>query len=157
MDGREKLTNSNSSESADDIIKVIAKGGGIALSGNILGQAISFSLHIILGRVLGPASYGLYVLGLSIIGILQAVSSLGLDQGVVRFCSIYKGMKNSAGVKGTILLSLKLSFIAGIIITLNLFIFADQIIAKLLSSTSKKLSYRRLIAINKLNPWITIT
>lgn len=127
------VTRSNSlpreDQSADlgSVTRTIARGGGIALFGLASGQVLLFFLHIFLGRFLGPEGYGLYALGLSIISILQAVSLLGLDQGVIRYCSIYQGTRDSAGAKGTVIQALVFSLVAGLLIGLIIFFLAPAI------------------------------
>jgi len=58
----------------DKLTKQIAKGGGITAIGTVVGKISTLGLHILMSRVLGSAAYGLYVLGISIAGIAQAVA-----------------------------------------------------------------------------------
>ncbi len=109
------------------LTREVARGGGTAFMGGVFGSATALALHILLGRILGPASYGLYSLGRSVVGILQFVSSLGLNQGVVRFCAMYRGAKDQARVKGTLISALWVSGISGTSLAIVIFIFSDVI------------------------------
>jgi len=104
------------------LTKQVAKGGGISLLGQFGGKVIKFLFEIFLTNIFGVRDYGLYSLGIS-----QSFSQLGLHNGVVRFGSIYYGEKDRSKLKGTILVSLILSFSAGIVFGLLLYFSADLI------------------------------
>ena len=107
--------------------KQIAKGGGIAFIGSIVGKLLTLLLHILLGRVLGPGAYGLYALGASVTGIVRSLASLGLNQGVVRFCSMYMGQRDTAKVKGTVFSALAISTFSSAVMAAILYTFSDTI------------------------------
>jgi O-antigen/teichoic acid export membrane protein len=67
-----------------DVI-ILAKGSGIALLGKLGGRGIQLITYIVLGRLLGPTNYGLFVLGLTILQIGQQIGLMGLDNGVIQF------------------------------------------------------------------------
>ncbi|MDZ7861101.1 MAG: flippase [Candidatus Krumholzibacteriota bacterium] len=114
-------------KSVEQLTKKTAKGGGILFIGGVIGKGINFLLQILLGRVLGTATYGLYALGHTIISIVQTISVLGLHEATVRFVALYKGEGNKARVKGTLILSLTISLISSIFISILLFILAKFI------------------------------
>ena len=51
------------SETSDQLIRKVARGGGIAFAGNIVDKGLRFPLEILLARVLGAGDYGSYSLG----------------------------------------------------------------------------------------------
>jgi len=112
----------------DNLTKQVARGGGIALIGQGLGKGIKFILQIVLTRVLGPASYGLYTLGISAIGIIQGFSLLGLPQGVLRFGSLHLSEGDKVKLKGTIISSFVLGLGLSIIMSIIIF-FLSEVIA----------------------------
>lgn len=112
------------------LTKQIAKGGGTAFIGTLIGKFFALFLHILLGRVLGPGVYGLYALGASITSIAQSIASLGLNQGVVRFCAVYRGERDHAKVKGTILSALAISSVSSVVVAGILFIMSATISQK---------------------------
>lgn len=111
----------------ESLSKQIAKGGGIGFSGQILGKGLRFVLQIVLTRVLGPGAYGLYSLGYTVVGITRRASMLGLQNGVVRFGSRYRGEDDKERLKGTLLAAITLSFIAGTVSGILLFFFAPPL------------------------------
>lgn len=117
-------------ETLERLTKQVAKGGGIAFGGNVIGKASSFCLHLLLGRMLGPGVYGFYALGMSITQITQSIASLGLTQGVIRFCAMYRGEGDNARVKGIILSALLISLFTSMVITGIFFAFSHTIARK---------------------------
>jgi len=115
IEGLEKLTNQ------------VAKGAGIAFIGDSIRKVAGFGLHILLGRMLGPGTYGLYALGRSITSITQSIASLGLTKGIVRYCAMYRGEDDKARVKGTIFSALGILLITSLLIAFFLFVFAGII------------------------------
>jgi O-antigen/teichoic acid export membrane protein len=59
----------------------------VLLVGKFTGRALGFVLQILLARLLGPATLGVYALGSKSLQLTGALATLGLDQGVVRFGS----------------------------------------------------------------------
>ncbi len=129
-------------ESIEQLTKQVAKGGIIAFGGNIIGKVFGFALNIMLGRVLGPGGFGLYALGMSVMGIAQSVSSLGLSTGVVRFCAMDRGEGEKAAVKGTILVALGISTISSIVVSAILFVFAGVIAQRLFNESELTLALK---------------
>jgi O-antigen/teichoic acid export membrane protein len=115
----------------ENLTKQVAKGGGIALIGEGVGKGIKFVFQIVLTRVLGPASYGLYTLGLSAIGIVQGLSLLGLPQGVLRFGSLHLSEGDKVKLKGTITSSFVLGLGLSIMMSILMFFLSDVIANKI--------------------------
>ncbi len=93
----------------------ISKGAGIALAGIGLGTVFRYLFQILITRNLGPELFGIFFLGFSLFRVASVFSEIGLSYGVVRYVSIFKGQQDSARVKGTIFLSLKLGLAASLI------------------------------------------
>lgn len=97
-------------ESLDRLIKQVAKGGGTAFFGQGIGRVLLLLLQMLLTRVLGVGGYGVYALGYSVLGVAQALASLGLQNGVVRFGAMHHGVGDSASLKGTLVFCIGVSF-----------------------------------------------
>lgn len=91
------------SEGIHNLTKRIAKGSGFLFTGTLLSKGSNFILHVILARFLGTSSYGVYVLGYTLLHLVGKFSNLGLQNGIVRFGALYKGEKNASRLKGTLL------------------------------------------------------
>ncbi|HDD35634.1 MAG TPA: flippase [Candidatus Desulfofervidus auxilii] len=129
MKKKEGLEKSNVVEegSFSDITQEIGRGGSIAFGGLLLGRFLQVLLHILIGRVLGPFHYGLYALGLSIMGVIRSIAGLGLNQGIVRFCSMYKGEGDFARLKGVFLSALTICLVSSILMATGLFLLSNTI------------------------------
>ena len=112
-----------SADLAQDITKV-AGGAGAVLAGTVFWAAASFLFGIYAARVLGPADFGMYSLGLAVFNVLSILSLCGLDNGLVRFVALFLGEDDRARIKGTILFGLGLVISVGLIIGLFLFLFS---------------------------------
>jgi len=53
---------------------------------------------------LGASDYGLVALGFAVLSIAAAPSMVGLDTGIQRYVSFYKGKGDEGRVKGTIVI-----------------------------------------------------
>jgi O-antigen/teichoic acid export membrane protein len=67
----------------------LAGGAGVALGGRIAGRGVRLGLDIVLARLLGPASFGLYAIGWTITRMVTLFTPLGLDAGVIRYGAKY--------------------------------------------------------------------
>ena len=102
-------------DAQNDLVQ-IAEGAGLTFVGRIAETVLKYLYLIIIARVLGKESSGLFWMAVAIISFAAVVSRLGLDNGVVRFIALYKGTEDLEKVKGTIVQSLKYSLGAGIIV-----------------------------------------
>lgn len=115
------------SEWIDKSLKIVVKGAGIIFIGMTLGHVLGAANQIILARFLGADAYGLFNLGLSLIGIFIVLATFGLSIGVTRFISYYQGRNNEGAIKGTIIFSFRFSLIMSIIFATILFLSSGQI------------------------------
>lgn len=105
----------------------VATGGGTALFGEGVRKVTGFILHLLLGRVLGPAAYGLYALGDSLTSISESVADLGLDNGMVRYASHHRGQGEDEQVRETVVTAVMLSAATSMILALGLHLLAEPL------------------------------
>jgi O-antigen/teichoic acid export membrane protein len=67
----------------------LAKGAGITLGGRAVGRGVQLASQALLGKVLGPETFGVYAIGWTLLRMLGFLGPLGLDRGVIRFGSRY--------------------------------------------------------------------
>lgn len=104
-------------------LKRMGIGAGVALGGRMLGRMIRLGVDIVLAHVLGPATFGLYVIGWTIMRVLTAVSPLGLDAGVIRFGSP-NWRRDESKLKGVLTQSLRYSLLSGLLAGLGFYLAA---------------------------------
>ena len=107
-------------------LKTIAKGGGIVFLGLIFAKFFGYLFRIVVARFLGSDVYGLYSLGLAAYSILVAVSLLGVASGIRRFIAYHRG-RDEDKVRGALRTGLKISMPIGIIFSIILVIFGNQL------------------------------
>jgi len=91
----------------------VAKGAGIALAGRIVGNGLRYLSYLVIARLLGVESFGLYVLGFIVYQFAELCAGLGLQSGVVRYVSIHYSAKDTRGLKGVLLDALRLPLLGG--------------------------------------------
>jgi O-antigen/teichoic acid export membrane protein len=122
------------SESVSEAIKVapvraqadvakLATGASVSLLGKVGGRGIYVLGQIVIARLLGPEAFGLYAIGWSILRILQATTSLGLHNGVIRFGSRHYH-DDPASLKGVVLQSLGWGLAASVLAGIAVFLAA---------------------------------
>lgn len=109
-------------EIAANELTTIAKGAGVNFLGKITGGIIQYLSLIILARLLGVSTFGLFVLGVTVIEFVAVFGRLGLDGAVVKFVSLYNAVHDNSRTKGTIIEALKYSFLSGTILASVLWI-----------------------------------
>jgi O-antigen/teichoic acid export membrane protein len=109
----------------DDITKVV-KGTGVSLIGSATGRGLLFVTQIAIVRLFGSEVFGLYVLGLALVKMVETVSRFGLDAGSMKFVSVYH-RTDPGSAKGTLLSALSISFLSGVAASALLYLSADSI------------------------------
>lgn len=100
----------------------MARGAAIVFIGTLVGSGLKYTFHVIIGRSLGPGLFGLFVLGLTVFTLVEIMAQMGLPQGVVRYVALYQGQRDSARLKGVILLSARAGAVSGTVLGLGLFL-----------------------------------
>jgi O-antigen/teichoic acid export membrane protein len=121
------LKSLNTSNNFNIEISTIAKGAGIVYFGTFLGIGLKYVFELLVARNLGPRLFGIFFLGFSIFKILERISTVGLHNGVLRYVSIFRSIGDTARIKGTILLSLKIVMAFGLLIFILIALFSPQI------------------------------
>mgnify|MGYP006282196359 CR=1 FL=1 len=100
---------SNSDSSINNILKRLVEGSSLAFLSNILTKGLNFAFQILLGRYLGPTTYGWFTVGQSFLSISKSVSLLGLHNSVTKFVSQYYGTDDHEDILGVLSLSVLIS------------------------------------------------
>jgi O-antigen/teichoic acid export membrane protein len=108
-------------------ISDIAKGAGIVFLGTTLGTILKYIFELIVARNLGTNLFGLFFLGLAFLKVGEIISTLGLHRGVLRYIALFRGEGDIRRTKGTIILSLRIAIIVGIVICILIIFFSSFI------------------------------
>src|SRR5512135_204481 len=88
MDTRDQpaiLPSRSASSATTEHVVTAARGGGILLFGSLIEYAGRLVFGILVARSIGPAGYGLSVLGVTVATMLATIARLGLSEGIVHF------------------------------------------------------------------------
>jgi O-antigen/teichoic acid export membrane protein len=108
-------------------LRTIAAGTVTAFGGAILGNGIAYFYGLLIGRFLGAEVLGLYFLGLILMQIANAVSRIGLPEGLLRFVAIHSGNGDLPRVKGTIVAGIFTGTVSSIVTAIILFFLASPL------------------------------
>lgn len=111
----------------EDSLKDITKGASIIVIGMVIANLLGLINQILMGRILGPAEYGLFNLGISVLTILCVLPQFGLGQGLTQFIPYNFTQKKFRQINEAVNFSLKFTFVVGFLVSFLLFIFSDQI------------------------------
>lgn len=70
-------------------VRLLGKGAAITLVGRLGGRGLLLLNQILLARLLGPAEFGLYALGWTVVQMGSVILPFGLHQGVVHYGARY--------------------------------------------------------------------
>ncbi len=114
--------------------KLLVKGAGLVFIGMIIGRLLGYLSRLVVARYLGPADYGLLILGFSIFSIVSVIGLLGLEAGLRRFVPEFlsRGEKNK--IRPLTYYTLKISMSLSLAIAAILFFSADFLAASIFHS-----------------------
>lgn len=128
---KQKISNSTEPETEKkyhfSVLSQITKGAGINFGGNLAGKIFLFFYTIFIAKTLGAKDLGLYYLGMSVATFISSISTIGLDAASVRFISLQSQANEIGKIKGTILASMAIAFLASLLSGTLLFLFAETI------------------------------
>ena len=111
----------------DENLRIIVKSSVIVFFGLIISKVLSYAYRIIIARSFGPEEYGLFSLSLAIVGFFIAVFGFGLNEGLLRFISLFRGKKETQKMRYLFRFSLLISLISGVVAAIILFSFSNVI------------------------------
>lgn len=95
----------------------VAKGSGIAMSGQLLNRGLRLINTLQLTHALSVTSFGLYTSVTTVVSILASLAPMGLNSGVILFGSRFQGSGEREKLKGVLLACLGGSLLSGALIS----------------------------------------
>jgi len=117
----------NNKQGFNHSLKRIAKTSFIVFTGIILSKILAYLYRIVIARDFGPEIYGIFSLAVVLAGVFSIFASLGLDEGILRFVSFYRGKNEKNKIQQVIRFSLKIMFFTSIFSGLILFFLSGAI------------------------------
>lgn len=108
-------------------VRAIAGGGTVIFLGATLTAVLNPLLRVIIARAIGPQGYGLIALGFMVMALSSSLADLGLPSTVARFIALDED-RNGSEMFWTLVLKPALMVLAASgVVSLILYVFADQI------------------------------
>ncbi len=112
---------------AQDDLVLAAKGGGIVFLGRVFAWGSRFAMAVLVARTLGAAEYGLYNLAIAGATIVSAFAIVGLDAALVRYCAVFAGRRDWAGLRGALQLAVGIPAVLAVLLALAVVALAEPI------------------------------
>ena len=106
----------------------LAGGSAVTFLGGVIGRGLHVLGQVVLARVLGPATFGLYSIGWTIVRICSIFTPLGLENGVIHFISQAEDQPSRA--RAVWLQCLGLSLLSGLVFGVGLYFLAPVLAIK---------------------------
>lgn len=126
------------------VLNRISKGAGLLLTGIVISKLFTYLYRLAIARHLGPGVYGIFSIGLAVIGVLLSFSLLGMPQGILRFVSYYKGKEDEESISAVINNAIKIVLPISILLSILLFAFAGRIAISIFHEPQLALALRIL-------------
>ncbi|VVB82942.1 putative flippase AglR [uncultured archaeon] len=114
-------------ERLNHLLKVFVKSSVILLFGIILSKILTYTYRIVIARNFGQETYGLFSLALMIATLFVTVFSLGLQSGLLRYISLYRGKEENEKIKSILTFSSNLTLIVSLLAAGLLFFLSKTI------------------------------
>lgn len=89
--------------------------------GQGVGRALGYAIQVAIAQMYGPALLGFYVLGLSLVNLGNVLAMFGMNDGAVRYVSLYRAEGDVPRMRGTILTVLWVPFALSLVLAGLLF------------------------------------
>lgn len=110
----------------DSGVLTLATQGSITFVGNVLGKALGFVFVAVATRLVTPAEYGIFTLGLSIVMFVQGFASLNIYRSVDYFVPQYLSDSQYGQAKKTLQNAFSIGIIASIFGAVGIFLTREQ-------------------------------
>lgn len=114
-------------DNLDNSLKLLARGSIIFLIGMFISKVVTYLYNLITVRTFGQETYGLFSLTIMVSGLFFAFFSFGLQSGILRYVSFYRGKNEPEKIKSIVQFSLKFTLFLGMLGGILLFAFSDLI------------------------------
>jgi stage V sporulation protein B len=105
----------------------IAKGSILILLGSMIFRVGGFIYRFAMATLLGPAGYGIFILTLPIIAVLQLSAEGGIPPAIAKYIAQYDAVGQKDMVEQIIRTSAKLVISLGIILSIVIYILAEPL------------------------------
>lgn len=125
----------------------IARGAIINFSGIIARMVLVYGFTFMLARTLSADELGQYFIVLTVVNLLGAAAVVGLDMGVVRFVSIYAGIRDYRLAGKSMWVAIRIGVPVGLVFATGLFFAAPKVSNMFLEGSSNAVTALRILGV----------
>ena len=118
------MSTAGEGERQGDYVGRIARGASISTFGMVINQTLRFFTQVALARMYGATALGFYVLGTTTWVTAIGLAQFGTDQSMVRYVAEYRAKGDAPRMRGTILLTLGVTFALSLLLAGLMFLSA---------------------------------
>lgn len=108
-------------------IKTIARNAGISGLGDIFSAVMIFGTNVLMTRMVGASSYGLFILAKNTVIVGSVLGSFGIHQGLLHFLPFYKSRENWGRARGALVAGTQLTALLSLATAAALFLGAGPL------------------------------
>jgi O-antigen/teichoic acid export membrane protein len=120
----------------------LARGAGISFFGQGVGRFLNYATQIALAWMYGPAQFGAYALGITLVQMANILAQLGMDNGVVRYVAHYRTQRDAARVRGTVLVALGVPLALSVVLACLIFFGAGLLAGRVFGDPSLETMFK---------------
>ena len=105
------------------LVKKLVSGSGQGLIGSVGGRFIGVVSSVFIARVLGPAYFGLFSIGWTLLNFMSLVATGGMDRAVIRFSPRFL-KRDSSALRSLLFRAIGMSAVFGVSLGLLLFLLS---------------------------------
>ncbi|MEC4676581.1 MAG: flippase [Nitrospirota bacterium] len=124
----------------------VAKNAGYGGIGILVSSVIAYFSSALVARVIGAELYGVFILASTVLGVGGLFAMFGLNQGLLRYVSMYFSKHDPARMKGSIIFSLRATFIGSLFVGIVIFLLSPVMSEEIFHKPELSVALKVLVA-----------
>ena len=108
-------------------LNILAKGAVLTAVGMVFSKLLTYIFRASVARYAGPEAYGVFSLGLTVLGIVGTLSILAMNQAIKKYVSDYREEGDFEKVRGAVLSVAQMTIPLSILLSIGMFLSAEFI------------------------------
>ncbi|WLE98603.1 MAG: flippase [Candidatus Electrothrix communis] len=108
----------------DDHIQELLRGAAVASVLKILAAGLTFSMHVVLARLLGTKEFGIFFIAFTIVLITAAISRIGMESALTKLIASNVAIEQPGKVLGIYRKGMLYTLLAGVILSIFLYLLS---------------------------------
>lgn len=108
-------------------LNILAKGAVLTGVGIVLSKLLTYVFRASVARYAGPEAYGVFSLGLTVLGVIGTLSILAMNQAIKKYVADYREEEDFESVRGVILSVTQMTMPLSLLLSATMFLSAEFI------------------------------